>query len=292
MSLAGKTLFITGASRGIGLAIALKAARDGANVAIAAKTTAPHPKLPGTIYTAADEIEAAGGRALPLVVDVRDEAAVMDAVDRTVATFGGLDIVVNNASAISLTSTVETDMRRFDLMHQINTRGTYMVSKYAIPHLAKAENPHILMLSPPLDMKEKWFAPHLAYTMAKFGMSVCVLGLAGELRRQGIAVNALWPRTTIATSAVRNLLGGDRMVQASRTPEIIADAAYAIFHKPARNFTGQFLIDDTFLAGEGVTDFERYRVDRSMPLMVDFFVPDDIPPPPQARLEPAATGAA
>jgi citronellol/citronellal dehydrogenase len=282
MSLKGKTLFITGASRGIGLAIGLKAARDGANVAIAAKTAEPHPKLPGTIYTAAEEIEAAGGKALPLLVDVRDEDAVKGAIDQTAQTFGGIDIVVNNASAISLSPTPQTDMKRFDLMHQINTRGTYMVSKYAIPHLAKAENPHILMLSPPLDMKERWFAPHLAYTMAKYGMSLCVLGLAGELRRQGIAVNALWPRTTIATSAIKNLLGGEQIVQASRTPEIIADAAYAVFHKPAREFTGQFLIDDTFLAGEGVTDFARYRVDPSVPLAPDFFVPDDPPPPPNA----------
>src|SRR5215207_5461032 len=223
MSLKDKTLFITGASRGIGLAIGLRAAKDGANVVIAAKTAEPHPKLPGTIYTAAQEIEQAGGKALPLVVDVRDEEAVKAAIDKTVETFGGLDIVVNNASAISLTPTPQTDMKRFDLMHQINTRGTYMVSKYAIPHLSKAENPHILMLSPPLDFKEKWFAPHLAYTMAKFGMSLCVLGLAGELRRRGIAVNALWPRTTIATSAVQNLLGGDKLIQASRTPEILAD---------------------------------------------------------------------
>ncbi len=282
MSLKGKTLFITGASRGIGLAIGLKAARDGANVAIAAKTAEPHPKLPGTIYTAAEEIEAAGGKALPLLVDVRDEDAVKGAIDQTAQTFGGIDIVVNNASAISLSPTPQTDMKRFDLMHQINTRGTYMVSKYAIPHLAKAENPHILMLSPPLDMKERWFAPHLAYTMAKYGMSLCVLGLAGELRRQGIAVNALWPRTAIATSAIRNLLGGEQIAQASRTPEIVADAAYAVFHKPAREFTGQFLIDDTFLAGEGVTDFARYRVDPSVPLALDFFVPDDPPPPPNA----------
>ncbi len=282
MSLKGKTLFITGASRGIGLAIGLKAARDGANVAIAAKTAEPHPKLPGTIYSAAEEIEAAGGRALPLLVDVRDENAVKGAIDQTAQAFGGIDIVVNNASAISLSPTPQTDMKRFDLMHQINTRGTYMVSKYAIPHLAKAENPHILMLSPPLDMKERWFAPHLAYTMAKYGMSLCVLGLAGELRRQGIAVNALWPRTAIATSAIRNLLGGEQIAQASRTPEIVADAAYAVFHKPAREFTGQFLIDDTFLAGEGVTDFARYRVDPSVPLAPDFFVPDDPPPPPNA----------
>jgi len=279
MSLNGKTLFITGASRGIGLAIALRAAKDGANVVVAAKTAEPHPKLPGTIHTAAEEIRAAGGKALPLLVDVRDEAAVAGAMDKAVETFGGLDVVVNNASAISLTPTPETDMKRFDLMHQVNTRGTFMVSKYAIAHLEKAENPHILMLSPPLDLREKWFAPHLPYSLAKYGMSLCVLGLAGELRGRGIAVNALWPRSTIATSAIQNLLGGDAIMRASRTPEILADAAYAIFRKPAASFTGRFLIDDTFLAEEGVTDFARYRVDPSVPLAPDFFVPDDAPPP-------------
>src|SRR5690348_6670945 len=286
MSLAGKTLFITGASRGIGLAIALRAARDGANIAIAAKTDAPHPKLPSTIHTAAAEIEAARGRALPLAVDVRDETAVKTAIDRTAAHFGGLDIVVNNASAISLTPVATTDMRRFDLMHQVNTRGTFLVSKYAIPHLARAANPHILMLSPPLDIQEKWFAPHTAYSIAKFGMSLVALGLAGELRPQGIAVNALWPRTTIATAAIKNLLGGDEVMRRSRTADILADAAHAIFEKPAKSFTGHFLIDDTFLAAEGVTDFERYRVDPSQPLQPDFFVPDDIPPPTGVSLGP------
>ncbi|GJD38738.1 MULTISPECIES: NAD(P)-dependent oxidoreductase [Methylobacterium] len=278
-SLKGKTLFITGASRGIGLAIGLRAARDGANVAIAAKTDTPHPKLDGTIHTAAAAIEAAGGRALPLIVDVRDEEGVASAIARTAETFGGIDIVVNNASAISLTRTPQTEMKRFDLMHQINTRGTYMVSKHAIPYLEKAPNPHILMLSPPLDMAEKWFAPHLAYTMAKFGMSLCVLGLAGELRRQGIAVNALWPRTTIATAAVRNLLGGEALIQASRTPEIVADAAHALFLKPSREVTGRFLIDDSFLAEQGVTDFTQYRVTPGIPLAPDFFVPDANTPP-------------
>jgi citronellol/citronellal dehydrogenase len=285
-TLAGKTLFITGASRGIGLAIALRAARDGANITVAAKTEAPHPKLEGTIHSAAEAIVQAGGRALPLVVDVRDEAAVKSAIERTVETFGGLDIVVNNASAISLTKAAETDMRRFDLMHQINTRGTFMVSKSAIPHLARAANPHILMLSPPLDMREKWFAPHTAYSIAKYGMSLVVLGLAGELRDQGIAVNALWPRTTIATAAVRNLLGGDNLMRMSRTPEILADAAHAIFLKPAKDFSGHFLIDDTFLAGEGVTDFDPYRVDPSQALAPDFFVPDDMPPPAAVNLGP------
>jgi citronellol/citronellal dehydrogenase len=278
MSLKGKTLFITGASRGIGLAIALRAAREGANIAIAAKTAEPHPKLPGTIHTAAEAVEGAGGQALPLTVDVRDEEAVKRAIAVTVEAFGGLDIVVNNASAISLTPTAQTEMSRFDLMHQVNTRGTFMVSKYAIPHLARAENPHILMLAPPLDMKEKWFAPHLAYSLAKFGMSLCVLGLAGELRPQGIAVNALWPRTAIATSAIE-MLGGDALVQASRTADIVADAACLVFAKPASSFTGNFLIDDTFLAGEGVTDFERYRVNPSVPVMPDFFVPSESLPP-------------
>src|SRR5262245_38233410 len=264
MTLKGRTLFITGASRGIGLAIALRAARDGANIAIAAKTDKPHPKLSGTIFTAADEIAKAGGHALPLVVDVRDETQVKSAIERTVATFGGIDIVVNNASAVQRTPVADTDMRRFDLMHQINTRGTFMVSKYAIPHLEKAPNPHILMNSPPLDMREKWF----------------VLGLAGELREKGIAVNALWPRTTIATAAIKNLLGGERVMRMSRTPEIMADAAYLVFQKPPRSFSGNFLIDDTFLAAEGVTDFEKYRVDARQPLAPTFFVPHDAAPPP------------
>src|SRR5471032_1820059 len=284
MSLKGKTLFVTGGSRGIGLAIALKAAADGANVAIAAKTVDPHPKLEGTIHTAAAEIEKAGGHALALAVDVRDEAAGKSALDETAAKFGGIDIVVNNASAIQLMPSQQTDMRRFDLMHEINARGTFMVSKYAIPHLLKAENPHILMLSPPLDMKEKWFASATAYAMAKFGMSLVVLGLAGELRSQGIAVNALWPRTTIATAAIKNLLGGETIMRMSRKPEILAEAAYRIFHKPT-SFSGNFLIDDTFLAGEGVTDFDQYRVDPSQPLQVDFFVPDDIPPPAGVSLK-------
>ncbi len=278
MSLQGKTLFVTGASRGIGLAIALRAARDGANVVIAAKTTEPHPKLEGTIHTAAAEIEKAGGRALPLAVDVREETAVREAMEKTVATFGGLDIVVNNASAINLTDVANTEMRRFDLMQQINARGTFMVSKFALPHLMKAANPHILMLSPPLDMQEKWFAPHTAYSMAKFGMSLVVLGLAGETRGK-IGVNALWPRTTIATAAIKNLLGGDMVMRMSRKPDILAEAAYRVFNKDARSFSGNFLIDDTFLAGEGVTDFDQYRADPTQPLQVDFFVPDDIPPP-------------
>ncbi len=280
MTLKDQTLFITGASRGIGLAIALRAARDGANIVIAAKTEQPHPKLPGTIFTAADEIAKAGGNALPLAVDVRDEAQVNAAIEKTVATFGGIDIVVNNASAVSRTPVLDTDMRRFDLMHQVNTRGTFMVSKYAIPYLTRSKNPHILMNAPPLDLQEKWFAGSTGYSIAKYGMSLVVLGLAGELRERGIAVNALWPRTTIATAAIRNLLGGERVMRMSRTPEIMADAAYLIFQKPAKTFTGNFLIDDTFLAGEGVTDFEKYRVEPGMPLAPTFFVPDHPPPPP------------
>ena len=275
MSLNGKTLFITGASRGIGLAIGLRAARDGANVVIAAKTDKPHPKLPGTIHSAAEEIVKAGGRALPLVVDVREEESVKAAIEQTVETFGSIDIVVNNASAIQTTPVTQTAMRRFDLMHQVNARGSFMVSKYAIPHLGRAPNPHILMLSPPLDMKEGWFAPYTAYAMSKFGMSLMVLGLAGELRPKGIAVNALWPRTTIATSAIKNLLGGEKVIQMSRTPDIVADAAYAVFNKPAQSFTGNFLIDDSFLAGEGVTNFDHYRVDPAAPLIRDLFVPDE-----------------
>ena len=283
MLLAGKTLFITGASRGIGLAIGLRAARDGANIAIAAKTAQPHPNLSGTIYTAAEEIERAGGKALPLIVDVRDETMVKSALEQTAQKFGGIDIVVNNASAISLTSVVDTDMKRFDLMHQINARGTFVVSKWAIPYLEKAANPHILMISPPLDMKEKWFAPHTAYSMAKFGMSLVVLGLAGELRDKGIAVNALWPRTIIATAAIKNLLGGEERMHQARKPDIMADAAYAMFTTPARELTGQFLIDDSFLSTRGVADFEHYRVDPSKDLAADFFLPADIVPPPNVR---------
>jgi citronellol/citronellal dehydrogenase len=279
MSLKNKTLFITGASRGIGLAIALRAARDGANVAVAAKTADPHPKLPGTIYSAAKEIEEAGGKALPLVVDVRDEANVAEAIERTAAKFGGIDICVNNASAIQLTPTTMTDMKRYDLMHQINTRGTFMVSKYCIPYLKKAANPHILNLSPPLDMSERWFSGHVAYTMAKYGMSMCVLGMAGELRPDGVAVNALWPRTGIATAAIRNALAGDEGMKMCRTVEIMADAAHVILTKPAREFTGQFCIDDTLLWDSGVRDFDKYRVDPTRDLMPDFFVPESSKPP-------------
>jgi citronellol/citronellal dehydrogenase len=286
MSLQGKTLFITGASRGIGLAIALRAARDGANIAIAAKTDTPNPKLKGTIHTAADEVEQAGGKGLAIVCDIRDEESVKAALATTAQKFGGIDIVVNNASAINLAPVEQLEMKRFDLMHQVNARGTFMVSKYAIPYLEKAANPHIMTMSPPLDMQEKWFAGHTGYTMAKFGMSMVVLGLAGELRPKGIAVNALWPRTTIATAAIENLLGGDKVMKMSRKPEIIADAAYRLFHKSAREFTGNFLIDDTFLAAEGVVDFEPYRITPGSPLAPDFFVPDDRPPPEGVTLGP------
>ena len=237
MSLEGKVLFITGGSRGIGLEIGKRAAKDGAKVVLAAKTAEPHPKLAGTIYSAAEEIIAAGGEALPIILDVRDEANVRAAVDETVATFGGIDICVNNASAISLTNTPDTDMKRYDLMHQINGRGTYLVSKYCIPHLRKSSNAHIMNLAPPLDMKPKWFGPHLAYTMAKYTMSMCVLGMAEELKQDKIAVNGLWPRTAIATAAVKNILGGEELMSISRTPEIMADASYEIFNKNSATYT-------------------------------------------------------
>jgi citronellol/citronellal dehydrogenase len=280
MSLSGKTLFVTGASRGIGLAIALRAARDGANIAIAAKTAEPHKHLPGTIYTAAEEIEKAGGHALPLIVDVRDDANVFEAVEQAAAKFGGIDICVNNASAISLTGTEATDMKRYDLMNQINARGTFLTSKACIPHLKRAANPHVLMLSPPLDMAPRWFAGHVAYSMAKFGMSMCVLGMAEEYKADGIAFNALWPRTGIATAAIRFALAGDEGMKACRTVEIMGDAAHAIFEKPAKSFSGNFLIDDSFLYAEGERDFQKYRVDPNTPLMADFFVPADSVPPP------------
>ena len=267
-----RTLFVSGGSRGIGLAIAKRAAQDGANIIIAAKTAEPHPKLQGTIYTAAEEIEAAGGRALPVVCDIRSEEQVAEAVEQGADHFGGIDICVNNASAIALTPTLQTPMKRFDLMHQVNTRGTFLVSKTCIPYLMKSGNPHILNLSAPLNMEEKWFAPHVAYTMAKFGMSMCVLGMAGEFREQGIAVNALWPRTTIATAAVQNLLGGDELTRRSRKPEIMGDAAHVILTKPSREFTGNFCIDDEVLESVGISDLSVYAVDPSAELAPDFFV--------------------
>ncbi len=276
MSLKGKTLFISGGSRGIGLAIALRAAQDGANVTIAAKTVEPHPKLPGTIYTAAEEIEKAGGKALPALCDIREEGQVAEAVARTVETFGGIDICVNNASAIQLTGTLETDMKRYDLMNQINARGTFMVSKLCIPYLKLAQNPHILNLAPPLDMKAKWFKNHVAYTMAKFGMSMCTLGMSAEFEKDGIAVNSLWPLTAIDTAAVRNLLGGETVAEVSRSPQIMADAAHAIFNRPSREATGNFYIDEEVLRAEGVTDFSKYAPGAKGPLAGDFFVPDEV----------------
>ena len=274
MTLKGKTLFISGGSRGIGLAIALRAARDGANVTIAAKTDKPHPKLPGTVHTSAREIVDAGGRALPIVCDIREEDQVADAVRQTVAEFGGIDICVNNASAIQLTGTLATDMKRYDLMNGINTRGTYMVGRHCIPHLKQAKNPHILTLSPPLDMQAKWFAPHVAYTLAKFGMSCCTLGWSEEFRKDGIAANSLWPRTTIATAAVR-MLGGDQFMQKSRTAEIMADAAHVILTKPSREFTGQFCVDEDVLRADGVKDFSGYAAVAGTPdkdMLPDFFL--------------------
>ncbi|MBU0585444.1 MAG: NAD(P)-dependent oxidoreductase [Alphaproteobacteria bacterium] len=276
MSLKGKTLFISGGSRGIGLAIALRAAQDGANVTIAAKTAEPHPKLPGTIHTAAAEIEAAGGRALAVLCDIRDEAQVESAVSQTVEKFGGIDICVNNASAISLTGTLETEMKRYDLMHQINARGTFLVSRTCIPHLKKADNPHILNLSPPLDMAAKWFKNHVAYTMAKFGMSMCTLGMSAEFAKAGIAVNSLWPLTTIDTAAVRNLLGGEAVASMSRSAAIMADAAHAILTSPSREATGNFYIDEEVLRAAGVSDFSVYSPGAKGPLAADFFVPDAV----------------
>ncbi|MDB3881129.1 NAD(P)-dependent oxidoreductase, partial [Gammaproteobacteria bacterium] len=247
-NLKNKTLFVSGASRGIGLAIAKRAAKDGANVILAAKTAEPHPKLPGTIYTAAEEIEEVGGKALPVVCDIRDEENVRNAVNKGLDHFGAIDICINNASAIQLTGTLQTDMKRYDLMNQINARGTFLVSKVCLPHLIKSDNPHILNLSPPLDMDPKWFGPHVAYTMAKFGMSLCVLGMAEEFKDEGVAVNALWPRTAVATAAIKNALGGDSIMNISRSPEIMADAAHVILTKNSREFTGNFCIDDNLLA--------------------------------------------
>ncbi|NJN33381.1 MAG: NAD(P)-dependent oxidoreductase [Saprospiraceae bacterium] len=274
MSFSGKTVFITGASRGIGLAIGKRLAQEGANIVIAAKTDTPNPKLPGTIYSAAEEIEAAGGHALPVVCDIRFEESVQEAVNQAVTKFGGIDILINNASAISLTGTLHTEMKRYDLMHGINTRGTFLVSKTCLPHLLKAENPHVLNLSPPLSMKTVWFENHVAYTMAKFGMSMCVLGMSGEFKGK-VAFNALWPRTTIATAAVQNLLGGDEMIRRSRKPEVLSDAAFYILQRDAKTCTGHFFIDNEVLASEGITDLSHYAVTEGMAdadLMPDFFV--------------------
>jgi len=270
-NLKGKTLFITGASRGIGLAIGLRAARDGANVVVAAKSNVPNPKLPGTIHTAAAEIEKAGGKALAVPCDIREEAQVRGAVEAAAQRFGGIDVLVNNASAIHLSGTLETPMKRYDLMHQVNARGTFLCSQACLPHLLQARNPHILNLSPPLSMKPRWFAAHAAYTAAKYGMSMYALGMAEELRDRGVAVNALWPRTVIATSAL-NLLGGEETARQGRTVEIVADAAHAILVRDARSCTGNFFIDEEVLRAEGVTDFERYAVEKGRTLLPDFFV--------------------
>jgi citronellol/citronellal dehydrogenase len=284
-TLNGTTILMSGGSRGIGLAIALRAARDGANIAVAAKTAEPHPKLPGTIYSAAAEIERAGGKALPMVVDVREETSVAQAVKQCADTFGGIDICINNASAINLSGTEQIDMKRYDLIQQINTRGTFVTSRACLPYLKKAANPHILTLSPPLQLKPQWFASHLAYSLSKFGMSLCMLGLAEEYRAEGIACNALWPRTTIATAAVEFALGGTAMLARSRTPAVMADAAHAILSRPARQCTGQFFIDDAVLYDEGVRDFEPYSVTPGSVLFADLFVDRASPVPPGVKLE-------
>jgi citronellol/citronellal dehydrogenase len=273
-TLAAKTLFITGASRGIGLAIGLRAARDGANIAIAAKTSTPHPRLPGTIHSAAEQVRQAGGRALALECDIRFEQQIEAAVARTVDEFGGIDICINNASAISLTPTLQTDAKRYDLMHQINGRGTFLVSRACVPHLRGAANPHVLMLSPPLNLVPRWFAPYPAYALSKYSMSIYAMAMAEEFRADGIAFNTLWPRTIIATAAVRNLLGGEDAIGRSRTPEIVADAAHAILVSSSREFTGRHCIDEEVLMAAGVTDFERYRtLLGGGALAMDLFVP-------------------
>ena len=283
-NLHGKTIFITGASRGIGREIALRCARDRAQLVITGKTAEKHRKLPGTIHSVAAEVEQAGGRALALQLDVRDEQALQAAVEEAARHFGGIDVLVNNASAISLTNTLDTTAKRLDLMWQVNMRATFLAAQACIPFLKRSANPHILTLSPPLNLDAKWFAPHLAYSISKYGMSLCTLGMAREFANDGIAVNCLWPRTTIATAAIRNLLGGEKLMRMSRTPEIMGDAAHAILTQDARRFTGRFCIDDSLLYEQGVRDFEKYRVDRGAELAPDFFVPDGLPPPPGVKL--------
>ncbi|XP_038066963.1 hydroxysteroid dehydrogenase-like protein 2 isoform X1 [Patiria miniata] len=296
--LAGRTLFITGASRGIGKAIALKAARDGANIVIAAKTATAHPKLPGTIYTAAKEVEDAGGKCLPCIVDIQQEDQVKSAVEEAVKTFGGIDILINNASAISLTGTLQTPMKKYDLMNNINTRGTYMVSRTCIPYLKEGKNPHILNLSPPLSMQPKWFGGHVAYSIAKYGMSMCVLGMAEEFKPDGIAVNALWPKTAIWTAAMSMLGGGsEEMRKQCRTSEILADAAYVMLTKDSKSFTGNFTIDEDVLKDVGVTDLDQYACEPGHELLPDFFLPDEDPKDlkqqmEQAGIKPAFSGSA
>ncbi|MFX0060244.1 MAG: SDR family oxidoreductase [Candidatus Heimdallarchaeota archaeon] len=272
VSLKGKTLFITGASRGIGKAIAIRAAQDGANIAVVAKTKEPHPKLPGTVYSAVDDVNKAGGKGLACIADIRYEEQVQAAIDATINEFGQIDVLINDASAINLTPTLLTSMKRFDLMFSVNVRGTFLCSKLCIPYLKKSENPHILNLSPPLNMDPKWFAHHVAYTMSKYGMSMCVLGMAEEFRKDGIAVNALWPRTAIATAAVKNLLGGATSVKHSRQPEIVADAAYFILTKSSKECTGNFFIDDEVLIENGITDLGKYSVVPGAKLIPDFFL--------------------
>jgi|TARA_B110000438_G_scaffold110280_1_gene108191 citronellol/citronellal dehydrogenase len=273
----GKRVIISGGSRGIGLSIAKKLAKEGASIAILAKTSEPHPRLPGTIFTAAEEIESCGGKALPILTDIRHEEQIKNAVEKTVDEFGGIDIVINNASAISLTPTIHTEMKRFDLMFSVNVRGTFLLSKECIPHLVKGNNPHILSLSPPLDMSSKWFAPTLAYTMSKFGMSQCILGFSEELRNDGVAANALWPHSVIATAAIGNIVMGEEAFPHCRKPEIVADAAKIILSKEAKKHTGNFHIDDVLLSNEGINDFSIYRMDASKPLWKDFFVPKNTP---------------
>ncbi len=289
MDLAGKTLFITGASRGIGLAIALRAARDGANIAIAAKTAEPHPKLPGTIFSAAEEIERAGGKALPLVVDVRDEAATLEAARRTADVFGGIDICINNASAISPVKTALVEPKRYDLMQDINVRGSFFTVQACLPYLVAAENPHILSLSPPVNLDPRWLGRHVAYTLSKYGMSLAALGFAAEFREQGIAANTLWPRVGIATAAIQFALADAEALRKCRTSEIMADAAYWILTQPARSCSGNAFIDDTLLYEAGVRDFDRYRVDAAYPLRPGLFIPESCPPPPGVDLSPAAS---
>lgn len=288
MSLKGKTLFMTGGSRGIGLAIGVRAARDGANVVIAAKTAEPHKHLPGTIYSAAKEIEDAGGKALPLICDVRSEEQVYECVDQAVKTFGGIDLLLNNASAISLTGTLETSMKKYDLMHQITARGTFLTSKACIPHLKKAANPHVLNMSPPLDISSHYLGKHVAYTSAKLVMAMCTAGMAEEFREDGIAFNSLWPRTAIATAAIQFAVSGDEGMRRSRTVDIMSDAAYVIFNKPAREFTGNFLIDDSVLYEAGERDFDKYRVDPTRDLGAgDYMIPASMPVPPGVSLRAA-----
>jgi citronellol/citronellal dehydrogenase len=277
-SLKNKTLFITGASRGIGLAIALRAARDGANIAIAAKSTSENPKIPGTIFSAADQLKRAGGDALPLACDIRFDDQVEQAICKTADTYGGIDVLINNASAIDLRDISNLDMKRFDLMHQINARGAYLCAKHALPYLKQATNPHILTLSPPLDLSPKWFAPNLGYTMAKYGMSLVTLGLARDLEKNGIAVNSLWPETAIATAAVANLLGGEAAIKYCRKPEIVADAAQLILTRPAKGNSGNFYIDAQVLADEGINDLSDYAVDPNSPALLDFFLDAPLSP--------------